>query len=336
VRSGPRFLLVRLGSLGDVIHAVPAVAALRAHAPDAQIDWLVDPRYAGVVRLVRGVDRVVAVDPRGPKGTLLATIRGLRAAEYDAAFDVQGLIKSAVLARLAGARRTYGLPRRHLRESLAALFYTDRPDVGGAVHVVNKALAMVAAAGVPSTGPSFPLVLPPSPLAEQVSKQHLEGFVLLNPGGAWPNKLWPAERFGELAARMRDAHGLPSIVIWGPGEEARAAVVVAASHGAAELSPPTRIDDLFALSKAARVVVSGDTGPLHIAGAVGAPLVALFGPTIAERNGPWNPADVVVARTSQCVCLYHRQCRRGAPCIEDIGVDEVAAAVAARLGQARG
>ena len=106
-------------------------------------------------------------------------------------------------------------------------------------------------------------------------------------------------------------------MIWGPGEEARAALVVAASQGAAELSPPTRIADLFALAKAARVVVSGDTGPLHIAGAVGTPLVALFGPTIAERNGPWVPADVVVARTAQCVCLYQRQCRRGAPCIDE-------------------
>ncbi len=84
------------------------------------------------------------------------------------------------------------------------------------------------------------------------------------------------------------------------------------------------------------MVVSGDTGPLHIAGAVGAPLVALFGPTIAERNGPWVPADVVVARTAQCVCLYQRHCRRGAPCIDEIGVDEVAAAVATRLGSSRG
>jgi lipopolysaccharide heptosyltransferase I len=335
-RPGPRFLLVRLGSLGDVIHAIPAAAALRAHAPDAQVDWLVDPRYAGVVQLVRGVDRAIAVDPRGPKAALLATIRALRAVRYDAAFDVQGLIKSAVLTRLAGARRTFGLPRPHLRERLAGLFYTDTPDLGAAVHVVHKALAMVAAVGAASSAPAFPLDLPPSLPATQVAQRHPGGFALLNPGGAWPNKQWPAERFGELAARIRAAHGLPSVVIWGPGEEARAALVVDASHGAAEISPPTGIADLFGLSKAARVVVSGDTGPLHIAGAVGAPLVALFGPTIAERNGPWVPADVVVARTSQCVCMYQRQCRRGLPCINDIGVDEVATAVAVRLGAVRG
>lgn len=334
--QGPRFLLVRLGSLGDVIHAIPAAAALRAHAPDARIDWLVDPRYAGVVQMVRGVDHAIAVDPRGSKGELLAAIRALRATRYDASFDVQGLIKSAVLTRLAGARRTFGLPKAHLRESLARFFYTDTPDLGGAAHVVHKALAMVAAVGAVRSVPAFPLNLPPSPPAEQMSRRHPAGFALLNPGGAWPNKQWPAERFGELAARIRASHGLPSVVIWGPGEEGRAAQVVAASQGAAEISPPTRIADLFGLSQTARVVVSGDTGPLHIAGAVGAPLVALFGPTIAERNGPWAPADVVVARTDRCVCLYQRQCRRGARCIDDIGVDEVAAAVAARLGAAGG
>ena len=335
-RQGPRFLLIRLGSLGDVIHAIPAAAALRAHAPDARIDWLVDPRYAGVVQMVRGVDRAIPLDPRGPKGTLLSTIRALRQARYDAAFDAQGLIKSAVLARLAGARRTLGFPRAHLREPLARAFYTEAPDLGGAVHVVHKALAMVAAVGVarpsPGAAVAFPLDLPPSLPGSQLTQRHPGGFALLNPGGAWPNKQWPAERFGELAARIRAEHGLPSVVIWGPGEEARAALVVSVSSGAAEMSPPTRIADLFGLAKAARVVVSGDTGPLHIAGAVGTPLVALFGPTIGERNGPWDPADVVVSRTDQCVCLYRRQCRRGAPCIDGIGVDEVAAAVSARLG----
>lgn len=335
-RAGPRFLLVRLGSLGDVIHAIPAAAALRAFAPSAQIDWLVDPRYAGVVGMVRGVDRAIPVDPRGAKGTLLATVRALRATRYDAAFDVQGLIKSAALTRLAGARRTFGLPRRHLRERLAGFFYTDTPDLGDAVHVVHKALAMVAAVGVVPGAPVFPLDLPPSPPAVQVVQRHPGGFALLNPGGAWPNKQWPAERLGDLARHIRAAHGLPSVVLWGPGEEKRAALVVGASQGAAELSPPTRIADLFGLSKAARVVVSGDTGPLHIAGAVGAPLVAIFGPTIAERNGPWLSADVVVARTERCVCLYQRQCRRGTPCIEEIGVDEVAAAVSARLSRAGG
>ncbi|HEY6506883.1 MAG TPA: glycosyltransferase family 9 protein, partial [Vicinamibacterales bacterium] len=304
-----RYLLVRLGSLGDVIHAIPAAAALRAHAPDARIDWLVDPRYAGVVRMVRGVDHVIAVDPRESKAELLSTIRGLRRVGYDAAFDVQGLIKSAVLTRLAGARQTFGFPRAHLREALARALYTDMPDVGTAVHVVHKALAMVAAVGVPLREPSFPLTIPASAAAVEVTARHPSGFALLNPGAAWPNKQWLAARFGALASRIRADHGLPSVVIWGPGERPHAEAVAAASSGAAEVAPQTAVTDLFGLAKAARVVVSGDTGPLHIAGAVGAPLVAIFGPTITERNGPWAPRDLTVARTAECQCLYQRECR---------------------------
>jgi ADP-heptose:LPS heptosyltransferase len=284
--------------------------------------------------MVRGVDAVIDVNPRGSKAQLFSTVRTLRRAKYNAAFDVQGLIKSAVLTRLAGARRTFGFSRAHLREPLASVFYTDTPDLGTAVHVVHKALALVAAVGVRPGEPSFPVTIPASDAARQVTARHGSGFALLNPGAAWPNKQWPAERFGALASRIRADHGLPSVVIWGPGEKPRAEQVVTASGGAAEVSPQTGISDLFGLAKAARVVVSGDTGPLHIAGAVGAPLVAIFGPTITDRNGPWDPRDLTVARTAQCQCLYQRQCRLATPCIDDIAVDEVAAAVALRLERA--
>jgi heptosyltransferase-1 len=336
-RTGPRYLLVRLGSLGDVIHAMPAAAALRAAQPDAQVDWLVDPRYVDVVRLVRGVDRAIAVDPRGPKGRLLSVIRDLRRTRYDAAFDVQGLIKSAVLARLSGAKAVLGFPRAHLREAAARFCYSSTPDLGDAEHVVRKALRLVGAVvGGGEAPPVFPVGIPSSAAAGQVAARMPQGFAVLNPGGAWPNKQWPPERFGAVAARLRAERGLPSVVIWGPGEEPLAQRVVQRSGGAAEMSPPTRVLDLFALARAARLVVSGDTGPLHVACAVGTPTVALFGPTIAERNGPWDPRDVVIARTSQCECLYQRQCRRADRCIDLIDVGEVAQAVGRRLDVARG
>jgi heptosyltransferase-1 len=120
-------------------------------------------------------------------------------------------------------------------------------------------------------------------------------------------------------------------VLWGPKEQTLATAVVDASRGAAVLAPPTSIVDLFGIAKASRIAVCGDTGPLHIAGAVGTPVVALFGPTKAERNGPWHTRDVVVARTERCECLYERQCRRSSPCIDEITIEEVTAAVARRL-----
>jgi ADP-heptose:LPS heptosyltransferase len=124
-------------------------------------------------------------------------------------------------------------------------------------------------------------------------------------------------------------------VLWGPGEENIASRVVAASRGAADLAPPTSIVDLFAIARGATLVVSGDTGPLHIAAAVGTPVVALFGPTFGERNGPWAADDITISRAQRCCCHYERKCRLLEPCIEDIGVDEVVRAAEKRV-KARG
>jgi ADP-heptose:LPS heptosyltransferase len=284
---------------------------------------------------VRGVDRVIPIDPRGDKLAFLMTIGALRRTRYDAVFDVQGLIKSAALTWLAGAKRTYGMPAAHLREPAAQMFYTDTPDLGEVTHVIDKGLALVAQVGARPATPAFPLDVPPSRPTREVVARNRDGFVLLNPGAAWPNKQWPADRFGALATRLRAETGLPSVVLWGPAEHARAEQVVAASQGAATLAPETRIPDLFAMAQAARLVVSGDTGPLHIACAVGAPVVALFGPTSAGRNGPWSLDDRVIARTADCECLYQRQCSRATPCIDDIRLEDVAAAASDRLSLVR-
>jgi lipopolysaccharide heptosyltransferase I len=330
--QSPRFLLVRLGSLGDVIHAIPAAAALRRRYPGARIDWLVDPRYTSILQMVEGLNHAIPVDPRGSKLALLRTIRGLRRTKYDAVVDLQGLLKSAVLARAAGGSRALGLPRAHLREPVARFFYSETPDPGRDPHVIRKSLTMMRALGVEDSQIVFPLKVPRTQSADAaVARFGPEGFALINPGAAWPNKRWPAERFGELAARIRDRLGVRSLVLWGPGEEDVANLVVNASHGAAELPPRTTIVDLFAIAKDAKAMVSGDTGPLHIAAAVGTPVVALFGPTYAERNGPWASADITLSRASRCVCHYERRCRLPQSCIDDIGVDEVLAAVEYRV-----
>ncbi len=326
-----RFLLIRLGSLGDVIHAIPAAAALRTHFPDARIDWMVDPRYVELLDLVRGLDGRIPVDPRKARAAV-ATIRDLRGVRYDAAIDLQGLLKSAVLARAVGADRTIGFPRGHLREPLARVFYSHRPDPGIAAHVILKNLALLEPLGVHRPRAEFPLEVPFTAVADALATRYgPDGYVMLNPGAAWPNKRWPAVRLGALAAAIRERCGLRSIVLWGPGEEALAASVVGASRAAADVAPQTTIAELFGVAKGARLMVSGDTGPLHIAAAVGTPIVSLFGPTRPERNGPWAPEDIAISRADACACMYERRCRRGEPCIEDIGLDEVIAAVERRL-----
>jgi ADP-heptose:LPS heptosyltransferase len=159
--------------------------------------------------------------------------------------------------------------------------------------------------------------------------------VVLNPGAAWPNKRWPAERFGALAATLRDRVGLNSMITWGPSERDLATAVAAASSGAATPAPPTTVGELAALMRDAALVVSGDTGPLHIAAAMRAPLLGLYGPTWPERNGPWEPPDEVISRADSCVCHHKRRCLRGAPCINEIALDEVVTAAERRLRAGR-
>lgn len=332
--DGPRFLIVRLGSLGDVIHGIPSAAALRRHFPHARIDWLVDPRYVALLDLVDGLDARIPFDSRGlTRGNgMWSALSDLRAVRYDAVLDFQGLLKSAVLARLVGARQTIGFSRAHLREPLGALFYTTSVDPGPVPHVIDKTLSLLAPLGVVDRSVRFPIVVPRTAVAASIAERFgPDGYALVNPGAAWPNKRWPPDRFGAIAAAIRHEHGLRSVVLWGPGEESLAASVAAASDGAAEQAPATNIPDIVAIARGARLMVSGDTGPIHIAGAVGTPLVGLFGPTFPERNGPWSSRDVVLSRVTTCSCLYERRCRRSSRCIDDITIDEVVQAVRQRL-----
>jgi ADP-heptose:LPS heptosyltransferase len=363
-----RILLVRLGALGDIVHGLPVAAALRRAFPDARIDWLVSARHREILDHVPVIDRSVVLEPgsraeeaprrgcgagdpaarRSHEETRAFTawrgiaqaIAELREADYDIAFDLQGLLKSAILARSSGARRVVGFPVRHLRERWAHLFYTETVEPAHGVHVVDKNLALLAVVGLHDLPREFPLDVRASTGSARTEldsgpRTPDSDFALLNPGAGWPNKRWPPERFGAIAAHLRTAHALPSLVLWGPGEEDLARSVVNASGGAASLAPPTGIGDLIALARLASLLVSGDTGPLHIVAAVGTPIVGIYGPTSPGRNGPWDRSDICVSRFDDCICHHRRRCRRETCCLLDIGVDEVRAAIDRRLAAVR-
>jgi heptosyltransferase-1 len=324
-------LIVRLGALGDVVHAVPAAAALRKAFPAAGLDWLVEAKHRDIVDLVTAVDRVISLESPTLAGWTTA-LRALRRTAYDIAIDLQGLMKSAVLARASGAARVVGFSIWHLREKAARPFYSDAHDAEGG-HVIRKNLRLLRAVGVDEEEIRFPLAERPS-RAFDLLLQRIPAdrrFALINAGAAWPNKRWPPERFGDLASFLRDACGLTPVVLWGPGEERLADEVIAASSNAAIAAPPTGVADLVALCRAAALVVSGDTGPLHIATAVGTATVSLFGPTDPARNGPYSPEDVVVSRYETCGCRYDRRCHEASWCLGDVTTAEVCAAVQRRL-----
>ena len=343
-----RILIVRLGALGDVVHAIPVAAALRRAFPAARIDWLVSAKHREILDLVPVIDRRLVVSdrpapgsgPSDPKGTsLLAAIRELRSSRYDVAIDLQGLIKSAVLARASGAPRVVGFAARYSRERIARLFYTDAYDPGrGGLydpretrHVVDINLGLLGMLGIDAPAREFPIEAVDSATARIAREQTGGRYALLNPGAAWPNKRWPPERLAAIAGELFARHGLKSVVLWGPGEEALASEVAAGANGAAVVSPRTNIADVVALARGAAVMVSGDTGPTHIAAAVGTPIVGIYGPTRPARNGPMSPLDVTVSRDSVCQCHHLRRCTRERMCLLDIEVAEVLDAVERRL-----
>lgn len=333
-------LIVRLGSLGDLIHTLPAFAALRREYPDTRIDWLVEAPHREILTMVEGLSNVVVLKGRSAGGWF-ETIGELRTRKYDLALDFQGLIKSATLARFSGAPEVLGFNSKSLREPAARIFYSRSVVADDSGHVINKNLALASEVvqkrvmlREPWDDPSadFPLRRVESAVLDDLRAQGVTKFALVNPGAAWPNKRWPAERFGVIAKDLRDVHGLTPVVLWGPGERVLAETVASASDGRAVIAQETRLPDLVALSRASSFMVSGDTGPLHIGCAVGTPTVSLFGPTDASRNGPWNPSDIVLSRYRLCACHYKRQCQQPHSwCLPDISVEDVRLAIRKRL-----
>ena len=345
-----RILFVKLSSIGDVVHALPALAAVRRALPRAEIAWVVERRSAEILKDNPLVNTLIEVDTKGLRRwpvsgeTLPATrrqLRRLRASPFDLAIDFQGLLKSALIARLSGAPRRVGFARAFLREPASRFLLTKTIDIPARSHVIRKNLALASGAlGVrlPTDADSFefPVAVSREHHAEADALVQIVGrrFAILNPGGGWPTKLWDASRFGALADSLLQNFGLRSIVTHGPGELELAERVAASSRtGAATVASPS-LKGFFELARRASVYVGGDTGPTHLAVAAGAPVVGLFGPTEWWRNGSPRAEDVCVERTDiDCRTDCHRRSCSQWVCM-DIEVGRVAEAVGERLRRA--
>jgi heptosyltransferase-1 len=323
-----RFLIVRLGSLGDIIHTIPAAAALRDSFPDAQIDWVVESKWRAILEGNRDLNRVICLD-RGRASGVVATVKSVRSAKYNCAIDFQSLYKSALLAFASGASEKFGFDREYAREGLATIFYTRRIHPTG-THKVEHNLALAAAAGA-----AMPKVarftLPVMAEAEEWADRKLSGLeakgvYILSPGGGWRSKCWPTDRYGDLHREISNRLGLQGIVSFGPGEEHLADEVVAKSGLRAPIPLKMDLPHMMAALRRARFLVAADTGPLHLASALGTPVVALFGPTDPARNGPYGEPSIVVRKAKAGETTY----KRGAsysPAMLRIEVSDVIAAI---------
>jgi heptosyltransferase-1 len=352
-------LIVRLSAMGDIIHTLPAAAALRQAFPDITLGWLVEERWAELLCTLRYprsgprswqrplVDRIHTVNTtewrRSPlsfntwqrMAVGLSDLRGIR---YDGAIDFQGAVRSALLARWSGAAIVYG--EAQPRENAASMFYSRRIALNtNGTHVVEQAVALadtVISSGIATTKDSsnagtatgaaqIQVEFPVDPDAEKkIAALVADGndFAILNPGAGWGAKMWPVERYGQVAKELAK-DGVRSLINYGPREEELAAAVETASEAAARKTSCS-ISELIALTRRARLFIGGDTGPMHLAAALKIPVVAIFGPTNPARNGPLGTRSIVLrSAMSQTDHTRHREPEQG---LLEITVEEVVSA----------
>jgi len=307
---GPRIAIVKLSSLGDVVHALPVARALRRALPDAHLTWVVEAREYAIVRDHPDLDAVVPVDTRlwrrliwRPAGAreVVAKVGRLRMrirrAAFDVAIDLQGLIKSGLLTAYTGAPVRIGFSAARCRERMNALFTNRRvTPPASARHVVEQYLSLLTPLGIMPGSPEFFLPVPAAAerrMDELLLKEGVkrgDRLVAVNPGAGRPDKRWPVENFRGLADRLATEAGARLLVLWGPDEAHMAREIALGLPGAsALLAPPTDLGELTALLQRCRLMIANDTGPLHLAAALGTPCLGLFGPTSAARNGPYGP-----------------------------------------------
>ncbi|HTV08630.1 MAG TPA: glycosyltransferase family 9 protein [Candidatus Aquilonibacter sp.] len=330
-----RVLIVRVGALGDVLHALPAVAALRIARADWKIDWVVDPRWAALLVDGEGHGEIVdhaqlaetkmwSASPLSWKTlrSVAALRRELRREHYDVVVDVQGTMRSAVIGRFARAREFTGY--EDPREAAAARLYrTTQPRIG--THIVEQNTALVSGACGVALEPA-PVGLPHTGWADEWAAELVgdRKVCVLAASAGWGAKQWPAERYGALAKELR-AMGFVPLVNAPKKDDAVAASVVASSGGAAEMVV-CNVAGMIALMRRASLLVGGDSGPTHLAAALGIPLVALYGPTDPARNGPWGSGPMRVLRGAGSVTSHKRVAEIDAG-LARMGVDEVIGAV---------
>ena len=326
----PRILISRLSAIGDCVLATPLLCALRDHLPNAHLAWVTERAPATLLEGHGALDELIVVPKRWMKSA--AEIRQLRskllASRFDIAIDPQGLTKSSIVAWFSGARQRIGFPKPRGRE--LSCWFNRELVTPTKTHVVDAQLELLKPLGIHNPAVRFDLPVIPeveSKADAMITAAHLGcDFIAVNPGAGWDSKLWSAYRYGRVARSLGERHQLPSFVLWsGERERTWAEQIVACSGGRAVLAPPTTLPELSAVLRRARMFVGSDTGPLHIAAAVGTPCVGLFGTTRPEDCGAYGTQHVHVQKRYQAGSSRERR-RANNDAMLEIDVDSVVAA----------
>lgn len=340
-----RILIVKLSSIGDIVHTLPVLAAVRRAFPQAEISWAVEKRSAEILRGNELIDNLIEIDTRALRGGKVIKnflpeagrqFRRLRKHEFDIALDFQGLLKSALIAKLSGAKKRCGFSKPNLREPASRFLLTETFDVPPQISIYRKNLALAAQAlqiEVPQENFEFPIFTNDEQKleAQKIIERTGENFVILNPSGGWVTKLWHAENYSRLADKLWAEKGFASIVTTAPNERNLAEKILEKSvSGKVFLAQPS-LKGLYELAKRAQIYVGGDTGPTFLAIAANAPVVGIYGPTEYWRNGSPNPDDIAVERLDiPCRVNCHRRACSNWICL-DIPVETVYRAVLERM-----
>ena len=323
-------LIVRTSALGDVVQALPVLTALRRHLPEARIGWVVEAAFAPLLRGLPALDEILEVRLRDWRRRPLSPRSWRQAREFlgrldsfapQVVLDLMGNHKAGLLAAVTLADRRIGLGRSWRREPSSAVWLSEAVPAEG-VHAVDRMLSVLAGLDLPRQAAEFGLDdLPDASLPGELRDGP---FAVVLPGAAWANKRYPPDRWGEVARLLAADPGLPTLVAAGPGEEELAAGVDAAAAGAALTLPVLGLAELATLLRRATLVLGGDTGPLHLAHALGAPVCCVMGPTDPERHGPYGAPERVVVRRLPC-SFCHQRLEGVKACLWELSPEEVAA-----------
>jgi heptosyltransferase-1 len=325
IKNPKKILIIKPSSLGDVVHSLPFLNAVRTRFPKTEIHWVIAKGIEGLLEGHPMINRLWIINKdtwkkiKNVKGTInefKVLFRELKKEKYNLVVDLQGLLRSGVLTAATGAPVRVGFAEA--REG-SRVFYTHKIEGGKNIHAVDRYLKIADFLGCPTTDVYFPFPLYSKSLSLTHNLSIPEDYAVIVPGARWKTKIWPPEKFGKLSSKLP----LSTLIVGGKGDIDAADEIVALSNGKAiSLAGKTDLKELIEVMKGARFVISNDSGPMHIAAALGIPVFAIFGPTDPSKTGPYGKGHTIIKEEITCAPCFKKTCN-DVKCMNSLSVKKV-------------